>query len=223
MNNLNCVVLVVNEGDFGTMVEIVDGNMWMGLSVPFTMDWVDSRDREFPMLLHFDESITYSGIDCIDQYNVISSAQFAERWEKHLELSNKLAELEFKVGDKVVLTDERPPLWNKDGMMDSFLGSTQVIMAIEEPMHGWSDDLVVKFEDRSAWAWSFRYGDISYLAEDEPMVMVVQYPVGRGIDWKLGELNVIIPEEYEGIADAYAIEQFDKIHGDKKIYGIYEK
>lgn len=223
MNNLNCVVLVVNEGDFGTMVEIVDGDMWMGLSVPFTMDWVDSRDREFPMLLHFDESITYSGIDCIDQYNVISSAQFAERWEKHLELSNKLAELEFKVGDEVVLTDERPPLWNRDGMMDSFLGSTQVITAIEEPMFGWSDDLVVKFEDRSSRGWSFRYGDISHLADDEAMVMVVQFPVGQGIGWRLDEMNVIIPGNCEDFAEAYAVEQFDKIHGAKKIYGIYEK
>lgn len=65
--------------------------------------------------------------------------------------------------------------------------------------------------------------DSKVVNDDEPMVMVVQYPVGRGIDWKLGELNVIIPEDCEDVAEAYAVEQFDKIHGAKKIYGIYEK
>lgn len=220
---MDCVVLVVNKEDFEFMVDIVDGKMHMGIGSPFCKEWLSGRHRELPMLLHFSDCITYSNWKDIDQFEVISSSQFLEQWNYALELFEILDNLEFKVGDSVVLTNERPARWNDFGAMDSFLGSTQVITSIDEPMGGFSEVLVVEFEDSATHNWCFRYDEISHLLDDEPMVMVIQYPRGKGIDWKLDEWHVIIPEEYEDVAEAYAVEQFDKIHSNIKIYGIYEK
>lgn len=217
--NLGCVVLVVNEADFGKMVDIVNGRMKVWLGSPLTRKWAD--EYTFPMCLHFDESITYSHLDSIDDYNVISSSQFKEKWEKWV----KLDSLELNVGDEVVLVSERPMTWNSDGDMDELLGTSQVIKSISEPIGGWCDELIVEFEAPATNSWCFRYSNISHkvVEEYDPMVIVIEYPTGKGIDWRLDEWYVIIPDEYEGIAVPYAIEQFDKIHSDKKIYGIYEK
>lgn len=217
--NLGCVVLVVNEADFGKMVDIVNGRMKVGLGSPLTRKWADGRT--FPMCLHFDESITYSHLDSIDDYNVISSSQFKEKWEKWV----KLDSLELNVGDEVVLVSERPMTWNIDGDMDELLGTRQVIKSIRELNVWWCDELIVEFEDPATNLWCFKYSDISHKVVDEidPMVIVIEYPTGKGIDWQLDKWYVIVPEEYEGIANAYAIEQFDKFHSNKKIYGIYEK
>lgn len=77
----------------------------------------------------------------------------------------KSKERTYKVGDRVKLTSTRPMLWNPEGAMDCFLGSTQKIKAFEfcRPV----------FEDPGTLRWSFQMSDIESLVTQYPKVMLV--------------------------------------------------
>jgi len=66
---------------------------------------------------------------------------------------------EFKVGDKVKLINRRPDYWNREGKMDHFLNSTQIISYVAD------NDKRVCFEKDEGW--SFRPSDIAYKIEDD--------------------------------------------------------
>lgn len=60
----------------------------------------------------------------------------------------------YKVGDKVLLTNKKPKLWNKDGFMDVYLGKIVTISKI------YSNGIFEIKEDTTMWKWSFRFNEI---------------------------------------------------------------
>ncbi|MEI6186921.1 MAG: hypothetical protein WCP46_00265 [Alphaproteobacteria bacterium] len=67
--------------------------------------------------------------------------------------------LEFREGDQVILTSNRPPEWADGGQMDMFLGQ---IMTIEKISR---DDVV--FTDVRTQQWSFKVSDIDRFIDEE--------------------------------------------------------
>ena len=65
---------------------------------------------------------------------------------------------EYKVGDKVRLISERSEEWNREGRMDGFLNSVQIILYI--------DEFFVGFENPDTSQWCFSITDIACLVND---------------------------------------------------------
>lgn len=61
----------------------------------------------------------------------------------------------YKVGDKVLLTNKRPRLWNREGAMDKYLNS---IVTISRILPG-GQTFKIK-EDNTLWKWNFRFDEI---------------------------------------------------------------
>lgn len=60
----------------------------------------------------------------------------------------------YKVGDKVLLTNKRPKLWNEEGSMDIYLGKIVTISKI------YSIGIFEIKEDTTMSKWSFRFNEI---------------------------------------------------------------
>ena len=80
----------------------------------------------------------------------------------------------YKIGDLVKLTSTRPILWNPEGAMDCFLGSTQKIKHF-----GYHGRPV--FESSNTQHWSFQISDIESVVNPYPKVMWVS---DHGDNWK---------------------------------------
>lgn len=67
----------------------------------------------------------------------------------------------YKVGDKVLLTNKRPKLWNGVGLMDVYLDKIVTISKI------YSFGIFEIKEDTTMWKWSFRFNEIVRKVNDK--------------------------------------------------------
>ena len=74
---------------------------------------------------------------------------------------------EFKVGDRVVLTDKCPGHWNCVGGMDKYLGATVTIKSIN------GTSFHIEQGDDTAYHWSFLFTDIFELESEFPTQKIV--------------------------------------------------
>ena len=62
----------------------------------------------------------------------------------------------YKVGDKVLLTNKRPKLWNSEGAMDEYLNS---IVTISRILPG-GQTFEIKEDNNQIWKWKFQFNEI---------------------------------------------------------------
>lgn len=67
----------------------------------------------------------------------------------------------YKIGDKVLLTNKRPKVWNKEGLMDRYLDKIVTISKI------YSGGIFEIEEDTTMWKWSFRFNEIVKKVNDK--------------------------------------------------------